>query len=348
MANNQYVNKLVKDGVTKLDLTGDTVTPSSLTVGTTAHNAAGEPIVGTLKAAGNVDLSASSVTVSRANPTVTVTLSNATGTVSISTRGSGFSATLNNNTITITRTTVENDSGLIIINVAENASAYGLTKLIDVTVEGIEFVTWADGTDEQVAKMIEAAQYGEIVLSDYWAAGDERIIDNQNVGTVASETLTLKLGSPINYTSINDTQEISNISIYVEIGSISAKKVVGYSYNSSTKKYSNPHIIYTGAQYALPCLPESLRNLIMAQKINNVTTMASYNATYARIFHPKSSTSTYYTGEIDTATTSSTSLGSLKAKGLYYGYNSSTDITTPVNTTISATSSANVISVLLI
>lgn len=45
---NQYVNKLVKDGVTKLDLTSDTVTSATLKSGYTAHNAAGQKITGTL------------------------------------------------------------------------------------------------------------------------------------------------------------------------------------------------------------------------------------------------------------------------------------------------------------
>lgn len=45
---NQYVNKFVKDGVTKFDLTSDTVTAATLKSGYTAHNAAGQKITGTL------------------------------------------------------------------------------------------------------------------------------------------------------------------------------------------------------------------------------------------------------------------------------------------------------------
>jgi hypothetical protein len=45
---NQYVNKFVKDGVTKFDLTSDTVTPATLKSGYTAHNAAGQQITGTM------------------------------------------------------------------------------------------------------------------------------------------------------------------------------------------------------------------------------------------------------------------------------------------------------------
>ena len=45
------VNKVVVDGVTKLDLTGDSVTPQTLLAGATAHNAAGEQIEGAVAVA---------------------------------------------------------------------------------------------------------------------------------------------------------------------------------------------------------------------------------------------------------------------------------------------------------
>lgn len=42
------VNKLVFDGITKFDLSNDTVTPETLLKGVTAHDASGELIVGTM------------------------------------------------------------------------------------------------------------------------------------------------------------------------------------------------------------------------------------------------------------------------------------------------------------
>ena len=42
------VNKVVYDGETLVDLTGDNVSESTLLSGATAHNAAGEAIVGTV------------------------------------------------------------------------------------------------------------------------------------------------------------------------------------------------------------------------------------------------------------------------------------------------------------
>ena len=43
---NQYVNKVIVNGVTKIDLTGDTVTANKILSGYTAHSSSGAPIVG--------------------------------------------------------------------------------------------------------------------------------------------------------------------------------------------------------------------------------------------------------------------------------------------------------------
>ena len=63
MSVNQYVNKLVKDGVTKFDLTVDTVTPATLAEGVTAHNAAGEQITGTMQGGLDVNIEFSGNTI---------------------------------------------------------------------------------------------------------------------------------------------------------------------------------------------------------------------------------------------------------------------------------------------
>lgn len=46
------INKVVYGGNTLIDLSGDTVTPGTLAEGVTAHNAAGEPITGTMTGGG--------------------------------------------------------------------------------------------------------------------------------------------------------------------------------------------------------------------------------------------------------------------------------------------------------
>lgn len=47
MATNQYVNKFVQGGVTRFDLTADTITAADLAEGVTAHDKSGAPITGT-------------------------------------------------------------------------------------------------------------------------------------------------------------------------------------------------------------------------------------------------------------------------------------------------------------
>ena len=54
----KLVNKVILRGDTVLDLTSDTVTPETLLIGTTAHNAKGEIITGTLGGGGTEELSA--------------------------------------------------------------------------------------------------------------------------------------------------------------------------------------------------------------------------------------------------------------------------------------------------
>lgn len=49
---NPYVNKVISNGVTKLDLTSDTVTADKLAQGYTAHDASGQAIVGTMSGGG--------------------------------------------------------------------------------------------------------------------------------------------------------------------------------------------------------------------------------------------------------------------------------------------------------
>ena len=53
MANNKIQ---LKSGEVLMDLSGDTVTPETLLAGTTAHNAAGEPITGTAESGSDISL----------------------------------------------------------------------------------------------------------------------------------------------------------------------------------------------------------------------------------------------------------------------------------------------------
>ena len=58
MANNQYINKVIQGDQTLIDLTSDSVTTGSMLSGTTAHDATGALITGTIpsKTVANVSL----------------------------------------------------------------------------------------------------------------------------------------------------------------------------------------------------------------------------------------------------------------------------------------------------
>ena len=57
-------------------------------------------------------------------------------------------------------------------------AAYNLndTNRVSVTTSTLAIVDWATGTDAEIVAMVEAADRGEINLSDYWNVGDERTV----------------------------------------------------------------------------------------------------------------------------------------------------------------------------
>lgn len=59
---NQYVNKVVVNGQTKIDLTADTVSASNLLAGITAHDRSGAPIEGTMPSLADATADATATT----------------------------------------------------------------------------------------------------------------------------------------------------------------------------------------------------------------------------------------------------------------------------------------------
>lgn len=73
-----------------------------------------------------------------------------------------------------------------------------------------KIVTWADGTDEEVAAMVAAADRGEIKLTDYWKSGDVRKVtlsameaSNGLSDTHAEQTVEFVLSDPGHYMLAN-------------------------------------------------------------------------------------------------------------------------------------------------
>ena len=69
-----------------------------------------------------------------------------------------------------------------------------------------KIVSWADGTDEEVAAMVAAADAGKLNLSDYWHEGDERTVhlsamSATGVGeTHAAQDVVMVLSDPGHFT----------------------------------------------------------------------------------------------------------------------------------------------------
>ena len=63
---------------------------------------------------------------------------------------------------------------------ADGSAPSGGGKLVTLSqlkrVQTLKIVSWADGTDEEIAAMVAAADAGQINLSDYWHAGDTRTV----------------------------------------------------------------------------------------------------------------------------------------------------------------------------
>ena len=66
----------------------------------------------------------------------------------------------------------------------------GSGKLVTLSqlkrVQTLKIVSWADGTDEEIAAMVAAADAGQINLSDYWNEGDTRTVHLAAMGSSVS------------------------------------------------------------------------------------------------------------------------------------------------------------------
>lgn len=64
-----------------------------------------------------------------------------------------------------------------LIKIGDNLITYqGKAIQVESSTPPLEIVSWADGTDAQLLAMIQAADAGQIDLSDYWSVGDTRTV----------------------------------------------------------------------------------------------------------------------------------------------------------------------------
>ena len=97
----------------------------------------------------------------------------------------------------------------------DGSAPSGGEKLVTLSqlkrVQTLRIVSWADGTDEEIAAMVAAADAGQINLSDYWKSGDTRTVHlSAMAGSVpnanethAAQDVQMILSDPGHYTLAN-------------------------------------------------------------------------------------------------------------------------------------------------
>ena len=104
------------------------------------------------------------------------------GLVVSATYSDGVIEEIKNYTTSISNSTVLNTSGTKTITVSYTESNVTKTATFTINVlqsqyvNGVQIVSWANGTDAQISAMVEAANQGKINLTNYWSVGDERKI----------------------------------------------------------------------------------------------------------------------------------------------------------------------------
>lgn len=145
----------------------------------TGGSQSGEDVTWTIsKATGTATLSTNTVTLDTDHLSATVTVSNATGTVSVSSSDTSIAtASISGNEITILSPNEESGEATVTVSVAESSNYTQGSVSVAVSAEFLKIVTWAGGTDEEIAAMVAAADAGKIDLTEYWNVGDVRSVN---------------------------------------------------------------------------------------------------------------------------------------------------------------------------
>ena len=277
------VNKVIFGNNTLIDLTSDTVTAADLAVGVTAHAASGAAITGTKKEPGYITLSTHMVTLDAEHMTATVDITSVSGQIlDVHTFDSTVATVSFNssyNRITITST---GKAGTVHIGIAVNSTpVYDyINDFIYVTADfpALQTVSWASGSDDQIAAMVTADRNGDIDLRDYWDVGDER---------------TVVLSSIAQYSSLGDAQPIQPITFVLLhkggdnddyrfiVGTKECLSELGKmnTLNSATKWSATPRCTWCDDCFR-PAIPQTFRSIFkqwtvyMSQKNSSATASA--------------------------------------------------------------------------
>ena len=140
--------------------------------------------------------------------TITVTRTGG-GAISATAQPSGLcTLTVSGNTVSVAY--ADAGAATVTVQVAATDSYLGASASCTVELESaLEIVSWASGTDEQIAAMVAAADAGAIDLSDYWSAGDTRTVQLASMSkgavgeTHAAQSVQFVLSDPGHFTLAN-------------------------------------------------------------------------------------------------------------------------------------------------
>ena len=251
------------------------------------------------KADGSATLSATSVTLNSDSASATVTVSNATGSVSVLSSDTSLATVgYSDGTITITSPNSTGGSATIIVTIAASSNYNSKDYIISVTCDFLKIVTWAAGTDEQIADMVEAADAGTINLADYWAVGDERTVslsamEKGNVGETqdAQSVVWVLIANCANANSAGNKINANDSNSYQLVTATSSGRmipsfIIGQKNLLATLGYMNPTNTNSGSwngcarrswcnnQY-YNAIPSTLKSILKQVK---VATISEYNS----------------------------------------------------------------------
>lgn len=136
------------------------------------------------KAKGRATLSTTSVTLKHTATSATITVTNNTGNLAVMSSDTNIAtATVSNGKITINSVNNTKGTATITLTVSASSNYESASITISVTCNFLKIVTWADGTDDEIAAMIEAYYNGEIDIEDYWSVGDTRTIQLNSIAS---------------------------------------------------------------------------------------------------------------------------------------------------------------------
>lgn len=152
-------------------------------------------------------------------------------------------------------------------------------------VDGI--VTWKDGTDAQIAKMIQMADAGLIDLSDYWSIGDERTVhlnamtadNNAFTSNIPAQDVTLVLMNEGYPDVIINGTTYSNAGVHYVIGQKDCLSVGGRMNSTASNSGSwNDSKMWTSLNTTyLQAFPTTFYRDVL--KVGRVATTKTYNGT---------------------------------------------------------------------